>query len=233
MNNTAENCRCAVLIGFHDKVVTELEKRGIRCVILKNNEEIDCSVRNHADMAAFHLPDGRIILDRRQKEAAKLLKEFGCDYIFTEKEISGAYPDDVMLNAAQVGDTLICNSKYISREILSAYKKIIDVRQGYTKCSVCVIGDNAFITDDSGIYEKCKDSFDVLLTEKGDIVLEGQNYGFIGGASAKVGDKIYFFGSLERHRNGEEIKKFLSSHKAEYECLFEGNLIDIGGLVEI
>lgn len=230
MNNGSE-CTETVLIGEHEKFIKELEKKGIRCLILENNEDIGFSVRNHADMAAFYVGDGKLILDKRQKNIAERLKAEGCEVILTDDEIRGKYPSDVLINAAKIGSTVICCEKYISREILASAERIINVRQGYTKCSVCIVNENAFITDDKGIYEKCKDIYDVLLIEKGDIVLEGEEYGFIGGASAKAGATLYFFGSIDTHRDSERIKAFLEKHSAAYECLSDDKLTDIGGFI--
>lgn len=229
----AENSALTVLIGNHGKVITELEKRKIRCIILKDNDDIDFSVRNHADMAAYRLSDGKIILDKRQLEAGNKLKKLGTDVIYTDDDISGAYPDDILLNAAKIGDTVIGKMSNISRAIKDDAKNLIDVRQGYAKCSICVVNDNAFITDDKSIYDKCKDNFDVLLIDKGDILLEDKDYGFIGGASGKLWDTVYFFGSLSYHRDGDKIKAFLEKHNAEYVYLFDEKLIDIGGFVEV
>lgn len=222
-----------MLVGNHGKLITELEKKGINCIVLEDNTDIDYSVRNHADMAAYRLSDGKIILDKRQIEAGSKLKKLGIDVIYTDDDISGAYPDDIFLNAARIGDTVIGKISNISRAIKDDTENLIDVRQGYAKCSICVVNDNAFITDDKSIYDKCKDNFDVLLIDKGDILLEDKDYGFIGGASGKLGDTVYFFGSLSYHRDGEKIKAFLGKHKEKYECLFDGQLIDIGGFVEV
>ncbi len=222
-----------MLVGNHGKLITELEKKGINCIVLEDNTDIDYSVRNHADMAAFLLHGEKILLDKRQQKAKAELEKLGFKVILTKENICGKYPDDVKLNAVMLGNTLICNEKYISREIINDAERIISVRQGYTKCSVCPVNEKAFITDDKGIYEKCRSLFDVLLIDKGDILLENKEYGFIGGASAKLGEKIIFFGSLSYHRDGERIKAFLEKHGVKYECLFDGQLIDMGGFVKV
>lgn len=232
-NKNADKCPQTVLIGCHEKVIEKLSEKEISCIILEDNGDIDFSVRNHADMAAYKLTDGKILLDRRQQKAVEVIRNLGYEVVFTEENISGAYPNDVLLNAARVGETVICNEKFISREILSISQDIINVRQGYAKCSICEVTDKAFITDDRGIFEKCKERFDVLLIEKGDIKLSGQNYGFIGGASAKIGERILFFGSLDTHRDGEKIKEFLKKHNKAFECLSDDKLTDIGSVIQI
>ena len=83
------------------------------------------------------------------------------------------YPDDVYLNCVQVGKYLICNKKHTSREVVEYASKnginVIDVKQGYCKCSICVVSDNAVITEDSGISKALAENtdLDVLLIEKG------------------------------------------------------------------
>ena len=64
---------------------------------------------------------------------------------------------------------------------------VINVNQGYSGCSVCVINDSAIITDDESIFTAAQNFLnDVLLIQKGSIRLNGYNYGFIGGCCGKI-----------------------------------------------
>ncbi len=223
-----------VLIGRHDDIIKKLNDIGIETVVLEDNTDIDISVGNHADMAALHLGGNRIFLDRRQTAVAEKLTSYGFDVTLTSEKISGKYPDDVRLNCALVGDNLIMGKKgYEPRLSDERFNKVF-VNQGYCKCSTCVLNENVIITDDESIYKACKDLFDVLLIKKGDIRLKNQDYGFIGGACTKLDkDTVMFFGSLKYHRNGDEIKDFLSKHGLKYFELFDGQLMDIGSVVAI
>lgn len=224
------------IIGNHPEAAELLGKTGIETVVLNDNMLIDFSVRNHADMAACYLGEGRIIIDKAQTKIAEELEKSGLKVYLTEKDISGDYPDDVALNCAVIGENLICNPKTANGTILeeNADKRLFSVKQGYCRCSVCPVTENAFITDDIGIYSKTRDSLDVLLIEKGDILLEGKNYGFIGGASAKVDrDTLLFFGNLSTHRNACEIESFLAKHGVKHINLSDGPLRDIGGIIPI
>ena len=223
-----------VLIGRHEQIIEELNSLGIETIVLEDNPDIDFSVRNHADMAALHLGENRIILDKRQSSAAEKLESMGFAVGFTERNISGSYPDDIRLNCAVIGNKMICGKKWSEPALLAEPFERIMVNQGYCKCSVCVLTENAIITDDESIFRKTRNIFDVLLIEKGDILLDGKDYGFIGGASAKLsGNAITFFGSLKFHRDGDKIRAFIEKHGLKCIELFDGKLTDIGSVVPI
>lgn len=223
-----------VLIGCHERIIKSLNSLKIETVVLDDNPEIDFSVRNHADMAALHLGCDRIILDKRQISAAESLERMGFCVGFTEKNIGGEYPDDVRLNCAVVGNKMICGKRGVEPELLTMPFERLTVNQGYCKCSVCILTENAIITDDESIYKRTRDIFDALLISKGDILLEGKDYGFIGGASARLsGDSVTFFGSLKYHRDGDKIKDFAEKHGLSCVELFDGRLTDIGSVIPI
>ena len=62
----------------------------------------------------------------------------------------------------------------------------ISSRQGYSRCSVCVVSDNAIITADEGICRSAEaHGVDVLKIRPGYIDPPGFDYGFIGGQASK------------------------------------------------
>ena len=224
----------AVIIGRHEDIIKRLNSSGIETVVLEDNPDVEPPIRNHADISAFHLGGRRIILDKRQTAAGDKLKRSGFDIRYTEKEIKGGYPNDVRLNCAVIGNRLICGKKGVEPFVSALLLEKLKVNQGYCRCSVCILNERAFITDDESIYKRTKDIFDVLLIEKGDILLDGKPYGFIGGASAKLSkNEVTFFGSLSCHRNANEIKAFIRKHNMGYAELFDGRLRDIGSVVLI
>lgn len=210
---------------------------GVEVFAVEANKSIDQSVASHADMAAIHLAKNIIVTDKSQTSLKELLKAIGFDVYETTDEIKGEYPDDVRLNFAVTGDHIIGNFKYADKNLLSliADKNIINVRQGYCKCSVLVVSDNAVITDDEGVYRKLiENKLDALLITKGDVYLQGHEYGFIGGASGKVSeDTVVFFGDITSHRDFYDIAVFLSEHGCRYVCTDSGPLRDIGGIIPL
>ncbi len=75
--------------------------------------------------------------------------------------------------------------------------EIVDVKQGYTRCSTAVIGKNSAITADSTIYNALtKNGIDVLKIDSGSVRLDGYGYGFIGGACTMIDDDTVAFFSV-------------------------------------
>ena len=114
-------------------------------------------------------------------------------------------------------------------------KTLINVKQGYTKCSCLPVSKKALITSDIGIYKTLlKYDFDILLVPPGDIILEGLNYGFIGGTGGLIeNNKMVFFGSLEHYTYGSEVKAFLKKYNVTPIYLSDNKLYDRGSIFVI
>ena len=146
------------------------------------------------------------------------------------------YPADAGLCVCRTGKTTIYNSKTVS-ECLKPYLNgvLIDVPQGYTKCSVCVVTVSAIITADEVIAERCSSAnMDVLRLSPGHITLEGYDYGFIGGAAFLLDDRtLAFTGTLDEHPDRDRILDFLQRHGVSAVFLTESPIFDIGGAVRL
>ena len=157
----------------------------------------------------------------------------------TDEEIKGNYPDDIKLNCALIGKYLLCNTRFIADEITTFCKnnniEPLHTNQGYSKCSVCVLNDNAVITEDTAIASLLKNyQIDVLKITEGNICLSKDHYGFIGGSSGKLNDnEIYFSGDLSSHPDYDRIIEFLNKYHVK--PIFNKNrkLNDFGGFVKI
>lgn len=213
-----------------------LGERRVDIIDFNPNSLIDASVSTHADMCALHIGGNRVVVDKNQTKLAARLQNLGFSVTKTKEDIAGEYPSDVKLNVALFGRNAIgafSHSDETVVENISDYNKF-EVKQGYTKCSVLPVSENALITDDVSVYKTLRNAFDMLLIDKGDIVLEGHEYGFIGGASAKIStEEVLFFGDIKKHRNCKEILDFLD----RYNCnaiSFDGlALTDVGGVVSL
>ena len=122
----------------------------------------------------------------------------------------------------------------IIKSIRADNLKKINVRQGYCKCSCLNVSENAVITDDECIYKAlCLNEIDALLISKGDITLNGHDYGFIGGASGKISKTdILFFGDVTKHRDYKKIAGFIEKHGCKIISL-DFPLTDFGGIIPI
>jgi len=223
-----------------DEIEQNLIKLGVTPVKLRGFDKfgkfhpLSC----HPDMFCFNLGKSDwIFFDEVYKTNKNIIDSLDINVIVTKNPVSCEYPRDVGLNAAIVGNNLICNVKYTDIKIIDhAYftgKNIIDVKQGYTKCSVCIVDENSIITSDESIEQKAAhNNINVLLIEKGNIDLNGYNYGFIGGCTGLINkNKLAFTGNIKNHPNYREIKDFCINRGVEIISLSAQKLYDYGSLL--
>ena len=110
---------------------------------------------------------------------------------------------------------------------------LIDVRQGYTKCSTVVVDENSIITYDEGIVKACAPyrDLDVLQIAPGFVRLDGFDTGFIGGASGRVGNEIIFNGDLFSHPDFNSIVSFIEKRGLVCRWFADYKLTDIGSIL--
>ena len=150
------------------------------------------------------------------------------------------YPADVLYNAVVTEKYMICNPKTVSKDLISAAKELypdiimINVAQGYTKCNVAVVDERSFITEDDGIYKALCGFSDIrcLKISPGYVKLPGFSRGFIGGASGRIGDEIWFNGDISVHPDYESIKGFIEDSGLKIRYIPGMDLIDIGSIIE-
>ncbi len=228
---------CLIGSKYIDEI-KELKELGIECLTLNTNPLLEEEINSHADILAFNFGNGKVLLNNGSIGKEELRK-LGIEPVFYNSEISSPYPNDIQLNVAFTGKHIICNSKFTAKEILdfahSNNIEIINTKQGYSKCNLCIIRDNAIITEDEGLARLLKNyQYDVLLISSGDIFLSDSHYGFLGGASCKISDdEIYFSGDLKQHRNYENIINFLNQHNVKPSYNKSRKLTDFGGIIQL
>ncbi len=217
--------------------IKKLNDLGIKTVEIPANPRLPVPVNSHADLQLLHSGKNNIFVQSEHLFIGESSLKFNLTKIGAEA--GNRYPEDVRLNCALIGNNLICNTKTIAREILEFAQhsgfNIINVNQGYTKCSICIVNENTIITDDESIYTAAGNFLnDALLISKGSIGLNGYNYGFIGGCCGKIDkDKIAFNGRIESHSDCNRIIDFLSKHNIECFELHNERLTDIGGILPL
>ena len=176
------------------------------------------AVSCHPDIYFCKLPDGSVF--------SALPEETG------EK-----YPYNIGFNAVCLDKYFIHNLRYTNERLLKQIEKLglktINVKQGYTKCSCVVVDGNSIITADAGIYSVLSryDDINLLKISHGSVILRGFEYGFLGGASGRVEDTMYFAGDITKHPDFFLIKSFVESRNVELKW-FDFPLTDIGSIIE-
>lgn len=214
-----------------------MQNHGISVLYTKKADRISSALATHADLVVFPYGNGRFLLEPGQEQLANTLQEEGAECIFGSIPKDG-YPLDVPYNAVKIGKFLLCNPKTLDSSIFYLAKKedcaIINCKQGYTKCSVAVVSENAVITDDPGIEKALNPFFDALLVQKGSVCLDGYPYGLFGGCCGLISnDTLLFVGDYKKHEDAERIRSFLRNYGVYPESLCGGPLKDIGSLIPL
>ena len=206
---------------------------GISVLWMPDLEKLPPPVRGHADLSVLHVGGNRFLAAGELPESfTSGLASLGATVGQCALPLGNTYPDDCRLNAAVFTEHVILNPG-VSAFVPPSNMTTVRVRQGYARCSVCIVDERSFITSDAGICRAAaRAGMDVLLISEGNISLEGYNTGFIGGCAFKLSqDRIAFTGALRHHPDGEQMLEFMMQKRVEPVFLSDGPLLDIGGTV--
>lgn len=220
------------------KTVDALKDLGYNIIKTLHLNHVYATICGHADIMVHKLDENTLLAEptvyeyfKKNLPDKKVLK--GYTYL------SEKYPFDIAYNAARVGNSLFCNEKYTDRKILDFcfenVIKIINTKQGYAKCSICVISDNAIITSDKNIAMQAKkNNIDVLMVNDDKIKLVGFNHGFIGGATGLLNkNTLAVNGDIKTHNNHKKIIDFCKKYEVSVISLNDREIVDIGSIIVI
>jgi uncharacterized protein DUF6873 len=218
------------------KIILNLKKNHIRPVIIPKTTLVEKAISGHPDIQIFIYNKKLFCHADISLNFLKEIEKY-IEIIICETKLESNYPHDIPYNIAANKFMAIHNFKYSADEI-KVYLQLeniplVDVEQGYSRCSTLLV-NNGLITSDPSIYREClKNKIDVLKIRKGYIKLPGYNYGFIGGCTGELDGKIYFTGNIKMHPDFTEIEKFIFDSNLEIEILSKGELIDLGSVLFI
>lgn len=202
------------------RLLTYLRDTGADVVCTGPTDEVYGAIATHPDIRMCALTD-RLLIKTRPGELGR------------------DYPGCAAFCALCLDRYFIHNLKITDPRLLEAARKagktLVDVKQGYSRCSSSVVDGRSVITADPGIaaaLEKLGD-VDVLTVTPGHVLLPGFDHGFIGGASGRVGDELVFSGDLSAHPDFAAIGKFAEERGVRLRYFPEFPLTDIGSIIEI
>lgn len=235
--NKGENMLAVIDCRLPEKCRESLAARGFEPLPLPPFKKLSAPVASHPDMLLF-ISDGILITHKDYYEVAKaeidrIASAGKLNILLSDEEIGDTYPHDIIFNAALVGNSVLCLEKAISKHIKvladETGRRTVNVNQGYTKCSTVIVDKNAVITSDRTVALAAREcGIDLLFVRPGYIELPGYDTGFIGGASGRLGDKIYFCGDLDTHPDAMAIKAFCAAHCRTAVSLSDDRLFDAG-----
>lgn len=231
----------AVVDGRIPKDIEEsLYKREIKIIKTRKLESLYSAISYHPDILMCHIGMRDIVASKNAPE--KFLYELeseGFNIVLGKNELSSKYPLDVFYNVCIDSNSVICNEKYTDSVLLDMLykrgKRIVNVNQGYTKCSTLIVSSGVFVTSDLGIHTiLIREKKESLLISPMFIDLFDMNYGFIGGASGKISLKeVGFYGDIMLHKDYEIINNYLNKNNNEAISLSGNKLMDLGTLIPL
>lgn len=194
--------------------------------------------RTHADLLFCHAGENVLFAAPGQETLFARLKALGFS-VRVSPPLTAAYPGNAALNVA-VGENFALGCFAHAAPALMTYltgsgRTLLRVRQGYAKCSLCFLNENAFLTEDAAIASVLRAAGkDVLLLSRGDVYLSDKHYGFFGGAAGLVApDTLAVAGRLQYHRDAPAIAAFALNHGVHILELTDGKITDIGGILPL
>lgn len=237
-----KNKQNGVIVDYRasEEIIKNLEKLDLKIILSTVNKAVSPSLCAHPDMQICKCSENTFVCSPDcYDHYKKVLSEFNVNLIQGGTFLNCNYPQDIAYNVAWIGDSAVHNISYTDQKILDFFKtnniSVINVSQGYSKCNICVVSNNAVITSDRGVYNVLKrNQVDVLLIGENGIDIFGWDRGFIGGASGKIGDNLLVFcGDFSMHEDCERIKTFCSKYNVECVSLSNERLMDFGSVIYI
>jgi len=226
---------------INKEVEDSLSKLSIKLIKTMEYSRVGASISYHPDIMFHHIQDEYIVCapDINPTLLDKLAFE-GFTLIKGNTVLSKNYPDDIAYNVARVGKFAFHNFKYtdsVLRDMLEkADVELVNIKQGYAKCSVSVINEKSIITADKGIAKaaEIKGIEAILIEPEEGILLTGMNMGFIGGSSGLISkNKWAVTGNISTLKSFQQIKDFLIKKGIEIITLSDGQVTDIGSIIPL
>lgn len=223
-----------------ENIVNNLEKLNIKVVRTIKCPDLQESVSYHPDLVIHPIDHKTLIIAPNVYDYySEELRKLGINTIKGDTFLKREYPYDIAYNVGRLKNIAIHNFKYTDEKLKFYLRnqnlEFINVNQGYTKCSLMIIDDISAITADAIVYKKLIHlKYNALLVEAGFIKLEGQKYGFIGGASGNYSDDIIFVsGKFKFHPDRNKIEEFIWNRGKEILYLSLNEIVDLGTIITL
>jgi len=222
------------------EVKHSLHALGIKTIENPISQAVDPAICGHPDLFVHPLGGRKVLVHPDVSPALKsqlLQQDF--EILLGNTRLRSNYPFDIAYNIARIGSKAFHYWKFtdpVAVEILKMKGvELINVKQGYSKCSVAIVGENAIISSDGPICHKAEEKgIHALQIRPGFIALKGMSHGFIGGTCGLLAHNILAFaGDIEKHPDGKKIRHFLDTHGIQCIALSSMPLVDIGSIIPL
>lgn len=236
----------AVLLDYRasDEIAISIESIGLKVIRTCMCDKLPLPVNGHPDLMYHKIsdefvciaPNCFVYLINEFAKNKELLK--GKVFVKGKTSLGEIYPEDISYNVLRIGNLAFGKISSVDVRLRRALEQegveLVDIKQGYAKCSVAVTSKNSAITSDKGISIALeKRGINVLFLEPGGIDLPGYNYGFIGGASGLINDKFLLTGKFTNTGYNDKIESFVKGNGSTLIFLSDRKIIDLGSVIEV
>lgn len=223
-----------------EEIIASLKKLKLNIIPTIKCLEVDDSISYHPDIVIHPVDHSTLVIAPNVFDYYKdVFKGTNMKLIKGEKKLGVKYPDDIAYNVGRMHGIAIHN--FVSTdEVLKFHLKeqgleFVNVKQGYSKCSIAIVDEQSAITADKSIHQELSDrGYSILLVEPGYVELKNQKYGFIGGATGNFSKDIFLFsGVLDGHPDKENILRFLKNKNITIDFLANKSIVDIGTIISL
>jgi hypothetical protein len=200
---------------------------------LQSKDIVYHSIQGHPDIFLLQMENLVMIAPNAPLDLKETLKKHRIPFLIGKAKLGDKFPETAHYNAVSTPDYLIHREGFTDSCILcqNEKKQFVHVNQAYTRCNLLSLSDGSFITSDKGIEKALSEkNIEVHYFSSEDVLLDGQEYGFIGGTMGVYHNKIFIIGSLAYYHEGDRLRNILSSKNMEIIELYNGPLIDGGGV---
>lgn len=217
------------------KAVKSLKLMDIEPLFVPSTALVEKPISGHPDIQIFIHHKIAFVHPDINSDFLKKLNSF-YDVRFGVTQLSSLYPGDIAYNIAAAGEYAFHKKNSTDPVIVDYFKNngisIIEVKQGYSKCSTLIVTGRSIITSDVSIHNSAeKNGFDSLLISPGYINLPGYKYGFIGGASGVFNNMILFTGSIDNHPDRDKIYNYIEAKGLTVKLLSDEPAYDAGSIL--
>lgn len=194
------------------------------------------SISGHPDIFLSQVAGKWVVAPNIPDKYLNILNKHKIEFIMGESPVGETFPATARYNILSTDQLLIHNFRHTDSAIINLAENLdlIHVHQGYTRCNLISLGSNKFITSDKGIHKVLLNhSIDSEFFDPESILLSGQNHGFLGGTTGIFENKVFLIGHPNFFEQGEKLKEFINKAGFEIISLYNGPLIDGGGILFI
>jgi hypothetical protein len=191
------------------------------------------AISGHPDVFFCRVGQELVVAPNLPNDYHKKLLENGIKTVIGKSPLGSQYPATAHYNAVVTHEYLI-HHPAITDEIiknLCINKKVVAVKQGYTRCNLMMVGEEHALISDPGIGQALEPlGIKTLFVDPRSVQLPGFDHGFFGGCCGIWQDTLYVLAGRDTFAQSAEIEMFVAAARYKIHWLTNAMPFDGGGI---